>query len=88
MSLGRKPIFGAAMTKAQRQRRWRARRDGKPLPHDRWFIKKLVTEALQLLIDEPDREFREQAAVLLQRQIFAAIDGDEWRPGYRPRPTS
>jgi hypothetical protein len=43
---GPKPIFDDPMTKAERQRRWRARKAGKPLPVNLAVLRQTVTEAL------------------------------------------
>jgi hypothetical protein len=76
---GRAPIFEQAMTATERQRRWRAKRAGKPLPIDREHVRKVVTAALEALICPMTDEVREQWAWWAQRRIFAALDGEPGR---------
>jgi hypothetical protein len=65
------------LTKAEIQARWRARRDGKPLPINRAWVQQLVDEALDDLGQStlpPER--RQWEVESWRRRITKALSGE------------
>jgi hypothetical protein len=84
------PIFDRPMTKTERQRRWRARKAGKPLPVDLNRLHRLVDQALER-VAEPGLSDDERAGLLAhcQDELDREFAGrPPWMESHRPHATA